>query len=132
MHPLAGSWIANVARSQRHANHQFASASMQFEITPVQVKLSYEGVNASGKREHSAQVIHADGLEHAHPQAPGITIVSTLGPRGLQSTARKGDAVIGGGSYDVSEDGAVMTATVRGVDANGQAFDQVIVFDRGE
>ena len=28
MHPLVGTWIANIAKSQRHANHTFASASL--------------------------------------------------------------------------------------------------------
>lgn len=28
MNPLTGTWIANIEKSQRHANHQFKSATI--------------------------------------------------------------------------------------------------------
>ena len=131
MHSLVGTWIANISKSNRHENHQFASATMHFAIAHDEVRLSYEGVNASGKVEKSEQVLHADGLPHAHPLAPGIIVTNSLGPRGFESFATKDGATIGHGSYDVSEDGNTMTATVTGIDGSGRAFEQVIVFDRG-
>lgn len=130
MHPLAGTWIANIAKSRRHENHRFASATMHFAIAHDEVRLSYEGVNASGKVERSEQVLQADGLPHDHPLAPGIVVTSSLGPRGFTSIATKDGATMGRGSYDVSEDGNTMTATVTGIDGSGNAFEQVIVFDR--
>ena len=131
MHSLVGTWIANIAKSSRDDNHHFASATMHFAIVHDEVRLSYEGVNASGKVEKSEQVLHADGLPHAHPLAPGIVVTSSLGPRGFALIATKDGATIGDGSYDVSEDGNTMTATVTGIDGSGKAFEQVIVFDRG-
>jgi hypothetical protein len=38
--------------------------------------------------------------------------------------------VVGRATYEVAEDGWTMTATVCGLDATGNSFDQVIVFDR--
>lgn len=131
MHSLIGTWIANIAKSSRHENHRFANATMHFTIAHDDVRLSYEGVNASGKEERSEQVLHADGLPHAHPLAPGIVVTSSLGPRSFESIATKDGATMGHGSYAVSEDGNTMTATVTGIDGNGNAFEQVIVFDRG-
>jgi hypothetical protein len=131
MHALVGTWIANLAKSRRHENHQFANATMRFAIADDEVRLSYEGVNASGKAEKSEQVLQADGLPHAHPLAPDILVINTLGPRSFASAATKNGATMGQGSYDVSEDGNTMTATVSGVDGSGKAFEQVIVFDRG-
>ena len=130
MHSLIGTWIANIAKSSRHENHQFASATMHFAIVDDEVRVSYEGVNASGKVERSEQVLHADGLPHDHPLAPGIVVTSSLGPRGFETIATKDGATMGHGSYDVSEDGNTMTATVRGIDGRGNGFEQVIVFDR--
>ena len=130
-HPLNGTWLANIAKSTRHENHQFASASMSFTIISDEVRFSYEGVNASGKLEQSAQVLQADGQPHSHPLAPDVDVTSTLGPRGVTSSAAKNGATLGRGSYDVSEDGKTMTATVSGVDGSGKPFEQVIVFDRG-
>jgi hypothetical protein len=40
--------------------------------------------------------------------------------------------VIGRATYQVSEGGRMLTATVSGVDASGKVFDQVVVFDREE
>jgi hypothetical protein len=131
MHSLAGTWIANIAKSRRHENHRFAAATMHFAIAQDEVRLSYEGVNASGKVERSEQVLRADGLPHDHPLEPGIVVTSSLGPRGFASIATKDGATMGRGSYDVSEDGSTMTATVTGIDGSGKPFEQVIVFDRG-
>jgi hypothetical protein len=131
MHPLAGSWIANIEKSRRHENHRFASASMQFAIADDEVRLSYEGINAAGKSERSEQVLRADGLAHDHPLAPGIVVTSSLSPRAFQSSATKDGAPIGHGAYEVSEDGTTMAATIRGIDGAGKPFEQVIVFDRG-
>jgi hypothetical protein len=132
MHPLIGSWIANIEKSSRHENHRFANATVQFAVAHDEVRLIYEGVNASGKLERGEQVLRADGLPHDHPLAPGIVVTSSLGPRGFQSSATKDGAMMGHGSYDVSEDCNTMTATVTGIDGSGKAFEQVIVFDRGE
>ena len=130
MHSLIGTWIANIAKSSRHENHRFASATMHFAIGDDEVRLSYEGVNALGKMERSEQVLQADGVPHPHPLAPGIDVTSLLGPRGFESIASKDGATLGRGSYDVSDDGSTMTATVTGIDGSGKAFEQVIVFDR--
>ena len=131
MHALIGTWIANLAKSSRHENHQFASATMRVAVVHDEIRLTYEGVNASGKAERSEQVLHADGLPHDHPLAPGIVVTSSLAPRGFETIATRDGATMGRGSYEVSEDGTTMTATVRGIDGSGTAFEQVIVFDRG-
>ena len=48
----------------------------------------------------------------------------------IDTQARKGDNVLGQGTYKVSSDGSLLTATVSGIDASGTSFEQVIVFDR--
>ena len=111
---------------------RFRSCTRRFDVGSGEVRLTYEGVNASGRHDKSTQTVDPDGQAHEHPQAPGIFVVSSLGARALVSTATRGDAVVGHGAYDVSEDGQTLTATIRGVDAAGKPFDQVIVFDRAE
>ena len=132
MNPFTGSWAANLEKSRRHENHQFASATMTFDVTDEAVSLTYSGVNAAGKEESSALDFYPDGLEHpVSPQAPGVMMVSSWeGTHRLNTEARKGDAILGRGSYTVSADGLVLTATLSGIDASGTAFEQVIVFDR--
>ena len=130
MHPLTGTWIANVAQSQRHANHQFQNATMRFDVSGDSVSLTYEGVNASGRHEGSTQRLDADGQERPVPEAAGVMTISTLTPRGLESIGKKDGALIGRSTYEVSDDGQTLTATVSGIDGGGRPFDQVIVFDR--
>jgi|SRR5688572_7756655 len=132
MNPFTGSWTANLEKSRRHANHQFASATMAFDVTPEIVSMTYSGVNAAGKQESSALEFHPDGKEHpVSPQAPDVMMVCNwAGTHRLDTEARKGDAILGRGSYEVSSNGLVLTATVYGTDASGKEFEQVIVFDR--
>jgi len=130
VHPLAATWIANLSKSRRDVNHQFQRASMRFEVTGNTVVLNFEGVNASSKNEGNTLNFQADDHAHPLPQDPGVTVTSTLGPRTLTSAATKSGTVVGRSTYEVSEDGRTMSATVSGVDGSGRPFDQVIVFDR--
>ena len=132
MDPFTGTWIANVAKSRRHPNHLFQSAMLRFDVSGDVVALTQSGVNMSGKQESSSLTLHADGVEHAvSPQAPGVVVLTKwIGERVLEMTAKKDGGVIGGGSYEVSSDGQTLTANVSGIDAQGAAFEQTIVFDR--
>lgn len=129
-HPLAGTWIVDLARSRRHENHQFHSLTMTFEVVDNHISLLYEGVNAAGEREASTRRFCADGNDHSIPEAPGYAEMTTLGTHFLDSVGKKDGARVGSSRYEVSEDGETLTATVSGTDASGRPFDQVIVFAR--
>ena len=132
MDPFTGTWIANLAKSHRHPNHQFQSATLRFEVSGNAVSLTQAGVNMSGKNESSTRTLDADGQEHAVlPQAPDVVVISRwIGTHVLETIGKRGDDIVGRGTYEVSPDGRMLTATVSGIDAKGAAFEQVIVFDR--
>jgi len=134
MNPFAGTWIANIEKSHRHANHQFQSATLTFEVTGDAVSMTHAGVNMSGKSESGTTVLIPDGHEHPmSPQAPGVvTATRWIGTHVLESEAKKDGRSLGQGTYAVSDDGRTLTATVAGTDAAGAPFEQVIVFDRDE
>ena len=134
MNPLDGLWIANIEKSRRHENHQFQSAQLRFAVSGNQVSLTQSGVNMSGKEEASTLTLVADGEEYpVSPQAPDVVVISKwIRTHALEMTAKRGEAVIGHGTYEVAADGQTLTATVAGVDGQGKSFEQVIVFDRGE
>ena len=129
---LSGVWVANLAKSHRHVNHQFQRATLTISVDGELVSLHHAGVNMSGKEESGTTVLRADG--HAHevsPQAPGVLVVARwLGAHVLETEASKDGMLVGRGSYAVSEDLKTLTATVAGTDAAGASFEQVIVFDR--
>jgi hypothetical protein len=132
MNPFSGTRIANIEKSRRHTNHQFQSATLSFEIAGDDVSLTHSGVNVSGKRESGTTVLHPNGREHhVSPQAPGVVVVTRwVGTHVLESEAKKDGRGVGKGTYEVSEDGRTLTATVAGTDAAGLPFEQAIVFDR--
>lgn len=132
MNAFIGTWIANVDKSRRHANHQFQSATLTFAMDGDAVSMTHAGVNMAGKHETGTSVLQADGQEHAIPQAPGVVVVTKwIGSHVLETEGRKSGQVVGRGTYAVSDNGQTLTATVAGVDAAGAAFEQVIVFERG-
>lgn len=133
MNPFLGTWIANIEKSRRHANHQFQSATLMFEQSGDVMSMTHAGVNMAGKHESGTTVLRPDGQEHpVSPQLPDIVVVTKwVGTHVLESEAKKDGRVVGSGAYAVSGDGKTLTATVAGTDAAGAPFEQVIVFDRG-
>jgi hypothetical protein len=132
MNPFLGTWVANLEKSHRHANHQFQSATLTFEVDGDVVSLTHAGVNKAGKHESGTTILRADGIEReVSPHAPGVVAVTKwVGTHALAMEARKEGRAVGTATYAISEDGRTLTATVGGVDAAGKSFDQVIVFDR--
>jgi hypothetical protein len=132
MNPFLGLWTANLEKSHRHANHQFQSATLTFEVSGDVITLTHAGVNMAGKSESGITVLHADGEEHpVSPQAPGVVAVTKwVGTHVVATEGRKDGQTLARATYAVSEDGRTLTATIGGIDAAGKPFDQVIVFDR--
>jgi hypothetical protein len=132
MNPFLGTWIANIGKSRRHANHQFQSATLTFDVSGDVVSLTHAGTNMAGKPESGTTVLTVDGQEHpVSAQAPGIVAVTKwVGTHVLATEAKKDGTVVGSATYAVSDDGSTLTATVGGVDAAGKSFNQIIVFDR--
>ncbi|MEW6209616.1 MAG: hypothetical protein AB1631_14710 [Acidobacteriota bacterium] len=129
--PLAGIWKANLSKSKQHANHQFQSATLRFEISDDTVLLTFTGVNMSGQQESGTRKLHPDGKEYPIAEVPGVVEVARwVNSRTLEMVAKKDGKVIGEGTYQVSSDGKTLTATIRGTDGSGAEFEQVIVFDR--
>ena len=53
-----------------------------------------------------------------------------MGTHGLETIGKRGADTLGRGTYEVSADGRTLIAKVAGIDAQGAAFEQEIVFDR--
>ncbi|OFV90866.1 MAG: hypothetical protein A3G76_05020 [Acidobacteria bacterium RIFCSPLOWO2_12_FULL_65_11] len=132
MHPLAGMWTANRSKSRRGLNPRFHSATMRVEVSGDTMRITDSGVNTSGQHQEQTQMVVCNGEAHPVPGAPGLVAIGALGPRGLEWVAKRGRAVMSRSTYDVSDDGRTMTATVSGIDAHGRLFHQVLVFDRTE
>ena len=129
--PLAGTWKANLSKSQRDPNHQFQSLTLRFEVSDEAVLLIFTGVNMAGKQESGTRKLRPDGKEYPVAEAPGVVeIAKWVGANTLAIVAKKGEQVVGESTYEVAKDGKTLTSKVKGTDAKGRQFEQVIVFDR--
>jgi hypothetical protein len=128
---FAGTWKANLSKSQRDPNHQFQSLTLRFEVSDEAVLLTFKGISMAGKEESGTRKLHPDGKEYAVTGAPGVVeITSWVGTDTLETVAKKDGKVVGEGTYQVSTDGKTLRAKIKGTDARGAQFEQIIVFDR--
>ena len=129
--PLAGTWKANLSKSQRDPNHQFQSLTLRFEVSDEAVLLTFTGVNMAGKQESGTRKLRPDGKEYPVAEAPGVVeIAKWMGTNTLAIVAKKDKQVVGESTYEVAQDGKTLTSKVKGTDAKGRQFEQLIVFDR--
>ena len=104
---------------------------MRFEPQPDGYLMRAEGVCDSKHVEEQPARFILDGVERPVHGATGVTAVSTRpDPNTIHAVARSGDRTVGEGSYVVSADGATLTATVRGIDAQQRPFQTTVVWDR--
>src|SRR5262249_37003132 len=129
--PLAGTWKANLAKSQRDPNHQFQSLTLRFEISDDSVSLTYTGVNMVGEEESGSRQMPADGKEYSVAEAPGVVVITKwVEPHILETLAKKDGKLVGQSSYEVSSDGKTLIARIKGIDGSGVSFEQLVVLER--
>ena len=127
---FSGSWKANHEQSRFDPNHRPSQASMRLEPTGYGYELRAEGIH-EGKPCVDKTTIVLDGAEHPVDGAPGVSSFSFRSdPRTIRMQGKRDGQVIGEATYAVSEDGARLTATVWGTDAQQRHFQTVVVFDR--
>jgi hypothetical protein len=119
--PLAGGWIADVARSKRHPANPFKSGRIHFAVNGTTVEIVDEFIDGAGTAVRGRNTIEADGVERL--VSNGYAITASLFARGLETVAKKDGQAIGRATYAVSDDGRTLTIT----DHSG---DSLIVLDR--
>lgn len=121
-HPLAGRWIADVARSTRHPGNLFQRATIVVAVDGNTVDFDDEFVDDTGTIVRGHNTIVADGMSHT--TLNGFTLTATWhGRHELETVATKNGEVVGRGTYTVSEDGRQLLIT---------ASDQSIVLNRAD
>src|SRR5262245_26370654 len=108
--PFVGEWKANVAGSKRHPANEFQSATIAFEVSGADVRITDAVVDATGREERHVNSIRADGQEHVAASGNGYSLTATwLDRHTLETVGRKGGQVIGSARYTVSADGRILT-----------------------
>ena len=120
-HPLAGGWIANVAKSRRHPANPFESGRIHLTIKGNSVDIVDEFVDEYGKSMRGRNHLDVDGVERG--RGNGHSVSASWIPGGLAAVDKQGNQVIGRATYVVSMDGRTLTIS-------NESGDTIIVLDR--
>ncbi len=132
--PFLGRWTLNISQSRFDANHRPSAATLSFELDqdgyPV---MKADGLNDRGERvvERPTRFV-TDAVERPLPDLPQLKATATRpNLHTLYAVAKGPDgSVVGESTMVVSPDGASLTATNSGVDAQSRTFSQTTVWDR--
>ena len=132
--PFVGTWELNPAKSEFDANHRPSAATMQFELGEGGTYLmKAQGVNQKGEpvAERPATLV-PDGRPYPVPDFPGLSASTTRpDPHTLRAECRRENgSIVGEGSYIVSAEGALLTATTAGFDTQLRRFETKTVWDK--
>ena len=120
---LAGTWTANLAKSEQHPANPFQSATLEFTIVGDTVTIAQVFVDPSGHEVGGRMTIQADGREHPSEFGNGHALVARwIGSHILEAVDVKDGQILGRGTYEVSGDGKTLTVSTD---------EQRIVLDRG-
>ena len=129
--PLAGTWELNVAKSKFSPGPSPKSQTRIYETSGQTVKYTGKGVDGEGKPSLIQWTASYDGKEYPITGDPGADAISfkRIDASRIDFTQKKAGKVVGTGTRSTT-DGKVMTVTYSGTNAKGQAFNNVMVFEK--
>ena len=129
--PQMGTWKLNEAKS-KHTPGTMRNTMVVYESTGAKVKITTDGVNATGKPTHSEWTGKFDGKDYSVTGDPTADMRSytKVDDRTLDFAVKKGGKTTVTGRVVVAADGKSRTVTVSGTDAKGKKFKNINAFDK--
>lgn len=126
-----GTWKLNKATSEIGAGSP-KNTTVVYEAVGDKVKVTVDGVDATGKPTHNEWTGKFDGKDYPVTGDPNSDARSytKIDDRTLGLNIRKRGGFTISGRIVVSADGKSRTVTVRGFDANGKKFRSQSVYDK--
>ena len=130
--PHFGTWKMNAAKSTFSPGPAQKSETIVYAAAGQGVKFSAEGVNGDGSKFAVAYTANYDGRDVLITGAIDIDAVSLkrINATAVEETGKKSGKVVRIITDVVSADGKSLTSTWKGVNAEGQAVNNVIVYGR--
>jgi hypothetical protein len=130
--PRIGTWKLNLAKSKYSPGPPPKALTVKVEPSGQGEKVATEGVDAEGARTATGYTGNFDGKDYP---LTGSLIADTVSlkrmdARTTERTDKKGGKVVQVLTRVVSADGKTMTVTLKGTNPQGQAVNNVIVFDK--
>jgi hypothetical protein len=130
--PRVGTWKLNGAKSKYSPGPAPQSLTVKVESAGLGEKVTAEFVNADGTRTTTQYTATFDGKDYplTGSQIADTVSLKRIDARTTERTDKKGDKVAQTLKRVVSQDGKTMTVTTKGTNAQGQAVNNVVVFDK--
>ena len=127
-----GTWKLNVEKSKYSPGPAPKNETGKIEASGQGEKATTEGVNAAGTPIMVQYTANFDGKDYplTGSQNADTVLLKRLDARTTERTNKKGEQVVLTVTQVVSQDGKTMTATVKGTNAQGQAVDNVTVWEK--
>jgi hypothetical protein len=132
--PFTGTWKLNVAKSKFNPGPPPQSSTITFEPQDRGFKFVGDGVNSDGKAIHQEGSVKFDGKDYPVTGA-GVPPDMTIAVRMIDTHTRDFVGKRGGkegqrGQDVISKDGKTLTRTTKGQNAQGQKYNNVLVYDK--
>jgi len=130
--PRGGTWKLNVAQSQYSPGPAPQSLTVIVEPSSQGEKVTAAFVNADGTRTTNQYTATFDGKDYplTGSQIADTVSLKRIDARTTERTDKKGGMVAQTLGRVVSQDGKTMTVTTKGTNAQGQAMNNVALFDK--
>ena len=128
---MMGTWKLNEAKSKL-APGGAKNTKVVYEASGDNVKVTVDGVDASGKPTHNEWTGKFDGKEYPVSGDPNSDMRSykKIDDRTLELKSSKGGKEMLSGRIVVSADGKTRTVKVKGKDASGKKIETDAVYDK--
>jgi hypothetical protein len=130
--PVVGTWKLNVARSTFTPGPGWQSQIRVYAAAPTGVSVAWTGIDANGETMRVNYTYAYDGRDYAMAGSASYDTLNAvrIDEWTVRSEEKRGGKTVGIAMRKVSRDGKVLTITDKGTNRKGQAFSQLLVFDR--
>jgi hypothetical protein len=130
--PLIGTWKLNVAKSKYSPGPPPQSATITYAASGEGIEVTTEGVNAQGASASTHYTANWDGKDYPITGSQAVDTVSSkrINRYTTERTNKKDGKVVGTLRRVVSRDGKTLTITTKATNAQGQAVNDVSVYEK--
>ncbi len=130
--PVVGTWKLNVEKSKFSSGTGMKSQTRVYTQSADGITLKVDGVAADGSAVSQECTYKYDGKDYAFKGGPNFDTLTLkqVDAHTVESTQKKAGTAVGTTVRTISEDGKVLTLSSKGTGAKGDAYDDVVVFDR--
>jgi hypothetical protein len=130
--PLLGAWKLNIEKSRFTPGPGWRSQVRVYRAVATGITVEWTGVDAGGEKMQVSYTYAYDGRDYPMNGSANYETLNAvrIDARTGRSEEKRAGKIVGIAVRSVSPDGKTLTITDDGVSRKGQAFSQVLVFDR--